>query len=177
MLSHGTGVSHCPGSNFDLKSGVADVRYLLDRKFKVGLGTDVSGGHSPSMLDAIRQCVTASTVVAASKPDSYKTLSYKDAFKLATLGGSEVLGLSDRIGNFEVGKDFDALFIDPDAEDTPFDCFECDTLEDVIQKFFYLGDDRNILQVYVAGRPVAGRTLISSRFSCKRKPGIDIQFN
>ena len=41
------------------------------------------------MLDAIRQCVTASTVVAASKPDSYKTLSYKDAFKLATLGGSE----------------------------------------------------------------------------------------
>lgn len=29
----------------------------------------------------------------------------------------------------KVGKDFDALFIDPDAEDTPFDCFECDTLE------------------------------------------------
>lgn len=29
----------------------------------------------------------------------------------------------------KVGKEFDALFIDPDAEDTPFDCFEDDTLE------------------------------------------------
>lgn len=29
----------------------------------------------------------------------------------------------------KVGKEFDALLIDPDAEDTPFDCFEDDTLE------------------------------------------------
>ncbi|KAJ7393703.1 hypothetical protein OS493_003361 [Desmophyllum pertusum] len=152
LLSHGTGVSHCPCSILSkymtLKSGVADVRHLLDRKLKVGLGTD-----------------------------SYRSLTHKDAFKLATLGGSEVLGLSDKIGNFEVGKEFDALLIDPDAEDTPFDCFEDDTLEDVIQKFLYLGDDRNILQVYVAGRPVAGTTLVSSHFSCERKSGIDIEFN
>ena len=51
--------------------------------------TDVSGGHSPSMLDVIRQCITASNVVAFSKPESYRSLSYKDAFRLATLGGSE----------------------------------------------------------------------------------------
>ena len=41
------------------------------------------------MLDAIRQCITASNVVAVDKPESYVTLTYKDAFKLATLGGSE----------------------------------------------------------------------------------------
>lgn len=29
----------------------------------------------------------------------------------------------------KVGKELDALLIDPDAEDTPFDCFEDDTLE------------------------------------------------
>ena len=51
--------------------------------------TDVAGGHSPSMFDAMRQCITASTVMAFSKTDSYKSLTYKDAFKLATLGGSE----------------------------------------------------------------------------------------
>ena len=41
------------------------------------------------MLEAIRQCITASTVMAFSKSDSYKPLTHKDAFKLATLGGSE----------------------------------------------------------------------------------------
>lgn len=41
------------------------------------------------MLEAIRQCITASTVMAFSKTDSYKSLTHKDAFKLATLGGSE----------------------------------------------------------------------------------------
>ena len=41
------------------------------------------------MLDVIRQCITASNVVAFSKPESYRSLSYKDAFRLATLGGSE----------------------------------------------------------------------------------------
>lgn len=51
--------------------------------------TDVSGGHSPSMFDAIRQCITASTVMAFNKTDSYRSLTYRDAFKLATLGGSE----------------------------------------------------------------------------------------
>ena len=51
--------------------------------------TDVSGGHSPSMLDAIRQCITASTVMAFSKTECYKSLTHKDAFQLATLGGSE----------------------------------------------------------------------------------------
>lgn len=60
------------------------IAYLYD--FQT---TDVSGGHSPSVLEAIRQCITASTVMAFSKSDSYKPLTHKDAFKLATLGGSE----------------------------------------------------------------------------------------
>lgn len=46
----------------------------------------------------------------------------------------------------------------------------------VIRSVFSSGDDRNILQVYVAGRPVAGTTFVSSQFSCKRKSGIDIEF-
>lgn len=41
------------------------------------------------MLDAIRHCITASAVKAFSKTDSYRSLTHKDAFKLATLGGSE----------------------------------------------------------------------------------------
>ena len=52
---------------------------------------------------------------------------------------STVLGLGDKIGNFVVGKQFDALRINPCVDNSPFDIFEKDTVNDVIQKFFYLG--------------------------------------
>ena len=45
---------HCPNSNFTLSSGVCNVREWLEEGHKVGLGTDVAGGYSPSILNAIR---------------------------------------------------------------------------------------------------------------------------
>ena len=50
---------------------------------------DVSGGESPSMLVAIRDCVKASNVVSFGKSDGFEPLSFKEAFFLATLGGSQ----------------------------------------------------------------------------------------
>lgn len=87
-----------------------------------------------------------------------KSLTLKEVFRLATLGGSQALGLDSEIGNFEVGKDFDALLINPRASDSPIDLFYGDFVGDiseaVIQKFLYLGDDRNIEEVYVGGKQV-----------------------
>jgi len=157
MLERSSAVSHCPTSNFNIRSGVADVRYMLNKNMKVGLGTDVSGGESPSILVAIRDCIKASNVLSFGKSEGYKPLSFKEAFFLATLGGSQVLGLDDKIGNFEVGKEFDALVIDAEAKDSPFDCFNADDSKDVVQKFLMLGDDRNIQKVFVAGKLVSGQ--------------------
>lgn len=156
MLERSSAVAHCPTSNFNLRSGIADVREMLNRNMKVGLGTDVSGGESPSVLTAIRDCIKASNVLSFDKSEGYKPISFSEAFFLATLGGCQVLGLDDKIGNFEVGKDFDALLIDVEAKDSPFDCFNADDLKDVVQKFIMLGDDRNIRKVFVAGKLVSG---------------------
>lgn len=81
-------------------------------------------------------------------------LSIKEAFRLATLGGSEALSIDYITGNFEVGKEFDALLIDPEAIDSSFEVFSDIPKEEIIQRFLYLGDDRNIKAVYVAGRRV-----------------------
>nr|XP_006137887.1 guanine deaminase [Pelodiscus sinensis] len=149
----GAAIAHCPNSNFSLCSGILNVQNVLKHNVKVGLGTDVAGGYSASMLDAIRRSMSASNTLKFNKVNE-TGLTLKDAFRLATLGGSEVLGLDDVIGNFEVGKEFDALLINPKASDSPFDLFAADTSEDIIQKFLYLGDDRNISEVYVAGKQV-----------------------
>lgn len=60
MRRSGARVVHCASSNFNLGSGVMDVRRFVEAGIPVALGTDVAGGHSPSMLDAIRQTIVAS---------------------------------------------------------------------------------------------------------------------
>ncbi|POM78032.1 Guanine deaminase [Phytophthora palmivora] len=130
-----TAVIHCPNSNFSLSSGVLNVRRLLQEGIKVGLGTDVSGGYSPSMLDAIRQAVIASKLVSIGN------------------GSAEALGLGDKVGNFAIGKDFDALVIDPYVPNSPIDeahdPVETADVLHTFQKFLFLGDDRNIVSIFV----------------------------
>uniref|UniRef100_A0A8C3ULT9 Guanine deaminase n=1 Tax=Catharus ustulatus TaxID=91951 RepID=A0A8C3ULT9_CATUS len=149
----GAAISHCPNSNFSLCSGVLNVRKVLEHNVKLGLGTDVAGGYSASMLDAIRKTMMASNSLQINKVNG-TGITLEEAFQLATLGGSQALGLDDVIGNFEVGKEFDALLINTKASDSPFDLFSADDFEDALQKFLYLGDDRNISEVYVAGKQV-----------------------
>lgn len=64
------------------------------------------------------------------------------------------LALEDVTGNFQVGKDFDALVVDMNVEHSGTECLhEYSTIE-LLQKFIFLGDDRNIVKVYVAGNRV-----------------------
>ena len=94
-----TGISHCPTSNINLMSGFLDVKNLLEQGIKVGLGTDVSGGSSCSILNSINDAIIISRVI-----DKTNGLNLKEAFYLATLGNAKVLNLENKIGNFIIGK-------------------------------------------------------------------------
>ncbi|XP_030579358.1 guanine deaminase-like isoform X4 [Archocentrus centrarchus] len=150
----GASLSHCPNSNFSLCSGVLNVRNVLKHNVKLGLGTDVAGGYSASVLDAVRRTLDASKVLTIQDPAHDVTLSFEEVFKLATLGGSQALSLNDQTGNFEVGKDFDALRINVAAEDGPIDLIQPEKPKILLEKFLNLGDDRNIAEVFVAGKKV-----------------------
>lgn len=168
LRSRQTAVIHCPNSNFSLSSGVLNVRRLIKEGIKVGLGTDVSGGYSTSMLDAIRQAVIASKLVsigngsAHEEEDTEVALTYAEAFHLATVGGAESLGLADKVGNFLVGKEFDALVVNPYSDNSPIDeAHDVSEAADVLQtfqKFLFLGDDRNIETIFVRGKKVKETT-------------------
>lgn len=171
MVDSKAGVVHCPSSNFMLSNGIANVRRYLAEGIKVGLGTDVAGGYSCSMLDCIRQTMVA-TNVCGLHPDEdgtvWNPLSFQESFHLATMGGAEVLGLENVVGNFEIGKQFDALIVNPTpasgGEDMdgdisvegPFDLFPelGQGMQAAFEKFIFLGDDRNIERVFVAGNRV-----------------------
>ena len=151
----GAGISHCPISNFALRSGVFHVRRAKEAGVKVGLGTDVSGGYSPSMLEVMRQAVIASTAIYFNDPSS-APLSFKEVFHLATLGNAELFDMTDSLGTLHVGKSFDALIIDPQCPDSPFHTYDfvANSMEDIFQKFIFLGSAINVRSVFVQGRQV-----------------------
>ncbi|EON67788.1 guanine deaminase [Coniosporium apollinis CBS 100218] len=160
-------ISHCPASNTALTSGCARVRQLIDQGITVGLGTDVSGGFSPSMLEMVRQAVWVSRHVAMTDGDQAK-LSMEEALYLATRGGAKVVGLHQKVGGFDVGTDWDAQMIslgsvaeDGSASDEihgdPVDVWGWEEWEDRVAKWVYNGDDRNTAAVWVKGRLVHQR--------------------
>ena len=113
----------------------------------------MSGGYHPSVLDGVRTALHTSNVHAIHCPD-YEPLTYRDAFRLATLDGAAALGLADTIGNFDIGKQFDAVVAHVGHEDSSVDLLVPHSHDELLQKFVYLGDSRDICAVYVAGRQV-----------------------
>ena len=66
MAAKGAAVAHCPLSNFYFGDGLFCVAQALAYGLKVGLGTDVAGGYSPSMLQAVRMAIINSHALKAS---------------------------------------------------------------------------------------------------------------
>jgi len=153
LKEHNAGVSHCPTSNICLTSGLCPVRKIRDAGVKVGLGTDVSGGYSASILEAMRHTIMTAKCLAIEGKD-YEPLTYREALYLATLGGAEALALDKDIGNFQSGKSFDALLVNLESDSSAVDLFPERKVNDLVQKFIMLGDDRNITRVFVNGQVV-----------------------
>ncbi|PWY91769.1 guanine deaminase [Aspergillus sclerotioniger CBS 115572] len=149
------GIAHCPLPNVTMDEFmVAPVREYLRRDIKVGLGTDCGGGYSSSMLDVMKAAFVVSTARCTMTQGRDKPLSVTEGFYLATLGGARVCGLQEKVGNFLVGKEFDALLVRADGEGVMAPVEEEDGIQEVFEKFLMTGDDRNIGRVFVKGREV-----------------------
>lgn len=140
-------VAHCPTSNFNLSSGIAPIRKFLNKGVPVGIGTDISAGHTMSMMDTMIAAIQASKMRWVYLDDKEPALSTSEAFYLATKGGGSFFG---KVGSFERGYDFDALVID----DTEISDFNSRSLEERVGRFIYVGDDRQIAKRYVKGEEI-----------------------
>jgi cytosine/adenosine deaminase-related metal-dependent hydrolase len=100
----GSAVAHCPTANAKLGHGIAPVRELLDAGVRVGLGSDsVASNNRMDILEDARLAALFQSARLA-RPNGMTTT---EALMLATLGGAQALGLGDRVGSLEVGKDAD----------------------------------------------------------------------
>lgn len=98
-----------PESNMKLASGVAPVTSLMRLGIPMGLGTD--GCCSNNNLDMFQEMDTAAKLSKVFSADPI-ALTARDALRMATSLGAEVLGLDSRIGTIEIGKAADLIVID-----------------------------------------------------------------
>ena len=138
-------MSFCATSNLFLGSGLFDAQAAHAAGVRVGLGTDVGGGTSLSMLRTMDESYKVCQLAGQS-------LSPLRAFYLATLGGAAALYLDDRIGSFATGREADFVVLDPQA--TPHLARRIErasTLEERLFAFMIMGDDRAVYATHVEG--------------------------
>ena len=152
---HETGakIAHCPTSNFFIGSGLFDIASTKNaaRPVTVGLGTDVGGGTSFSMLQTMSEAYKMAQMRGIS-------VTAAQSFYLATLGSAQALGIDDRVGSLQAGYEADIAVLDPRA--TPLLALRADVAESLDELLFALmicADDRAIEATYVAGELVHER--------------------
>uniref|UniRef100_A0A3Q3H412 Guanine deaminase n=1 Tax=Labrus bergylta TaxID=56723 RepID=A0A3Q3H412_9LABR len=155
----GASLSHCPNSNISLCSGILNVRNVLKHKVKLGLGTDVAGGYSASMLDAVRRALDSSKVLTIQDPE-HETLTFEEVFRLATLGGSQGITLTTQYINNPAVTQKQRHCVELTTKKLVSPCLSLSLSQvsclswSVIANFKIVCDDRNIVEVFVAGRKV-----------------------
>ncbi|WP_156722321.1 8-oxoguanine deaminase [Streptomyces apocyni] len=96
-----TGVAHCPSSNARLAAGIARVPDMLKSGVPVGLGVDgTASNESGELHTELRNALLINRLGAHREA----ALNARQALRLGTFGGAQVLGRAEQIGSIEAGK-------------------------------------------------------------------------
>lgn len=150
MSESGSVAVHCPTSNLFLGSGLFPLRRLTQREkpVRVAFATDIGGGTSYSMLRTLDEAYKIQQLLG-------ERMNPLESFYFATRGNAEALSLSDRIGTLDDGTDADLIVLSAAA--TPAMALKMQVVETLSEELFLLqtmGDDRAIVETYVAGQPM-----------------------
>ncbi|GAA5525360.1 5-methylthioadenosine/S-adenosylhomocysteine deaminase [Microbulbifer aestuariivivens] len=142
LKENGAHVAHCPRSNMKLASGFCPTSKLLDNGINVALGTD--GAASNNGLDMFTEANTAA-LLAKAVSGRADALPAQQALAMATIHGARALGIEDRTGSLEPGKQADLTALNLAR-------LEQQPLHDPISQLVYTGGGHLVTDTWVAGR-------------------------
>lgn len=142
LSQSGAHVVHCPSSNLKLASGLCPVSQMHEQAINVCLGTD--GAASNNTLNLFSEIRTAALLGKLAAGDA-AAIPASDALALATINGAKAMGLDEKIGSIEAGKQADIIAIDLSrAAQAP--------LHDVISQLVYTEVGHRVTHCWVDGK-------------------------
>jgi len=148
----GAHVVHCPESNLKLASGFCPVQQLVDAGVNVALGTDSAASNND--LDMLGEMKTAALLGKGVAKDARALPSHR-VLEMATINGARALGLADKIGSLETGKEADIISIDLGQLNTQ-------PLFNPISQIVYSAGREQVSDVWVAGRRLLANGQLSN---------------
>jgi guanine deaminase len=113
LAETGAAIAHCPASNLFLASGAMPLGRYLQAGLIVGLGSDVAAGPDVSLFSVMRAGAYTQNALHSLGMAAHPAMPPIEWLRLATLGGARALGLEDKIGSVEAGKEADLIVVDP----------------------------------------------------------------
>lgn len=113
LAETGSRVAHCPSSNLFLSSGAMRLAEYLVAGVVVGLGSDVAAGPEVSLFSVMRAGAYTQSGLRTMLGATHASLTPLEWLRVGSLEGARALGLDDRIGSLEPGKEADFICIDP----------------------------------------------------------------
>lgn len=147
LAATGAHVVHCPQSNMKLASGICRVSNLLEAGVNVALGTDSAASNND--LNMFGEMQTAALLAKLQSGDA-SVLAAADALAMATINGAKALGLEDRVGSLEVGKQADLIAVDLSGPETQ-------PLYHPLSQLVYACNGSQVTHSWIGGEPVLER--------------------
>ncbi len=147
VLSTSTAIAYCPWAYLRLGQGVAGQgrhAEIVERGGRVALGCDASNAGDTS--DILRVAALTAGLARDTRVDPERFGAHT-AFELATIEGAAAIGMDDRIGSLEAGKQADIVVHDTTS-------VAWNPRGETVLQLVWGTDGRSVRDVVVAGRPV-----------------------
>jgi guanine deaminase len=152
LAARDASVAHCPTSNSALGSGLFPMRRHVEAGVRVAMGSDVGAGTGFSMLKEGLQGYFMQRLLG----DQGLPLTSAHLLWLCTVAGADALGLAQEVGDLSVGKQFDAIWLLPEAGDPlAVGLSNAKSADDALSKVFALGTTSDVGGVWVGGDQIA----------------------
>ena len=159
LVETDTRVAHCPSSNLFLASGIMPLARYREAGLGVGLGSDVAAGPDPSIFTVMQLGAYAQSALRTVGGETRPVLGPMEWLRLGTLDGARALGIDDRIGSLEAGKEADLIVVDPRLtaarRDLPYDAGRVEA-EEVMSRLIFRAHPDMVRGAFVRGRRLEG---------------------